>query len=168
MAYPKKAPKKVFWKVEQCKRRSCSLGNNKIFARTRFGSSAEPIFHILLQVSPLRVFANLRHSKYPNLVLLSSNHFVPTVPIVMECNSLILDESAGFEIVAFPFHKINNIREEKNSFGDIKVHEKLDGHLAILYWYGNEWNVASQRIFNYSFNVVKESSMRQSSSVQKT
>lgn len=60
---------------------------------------------------------------------------------------IILDEENNYEVVARPFDRFFNYGEfetENFDFSSMKVQEKLDGSLMILYHYDNEWHVASK------------------------
>ena len=56
--------------------------------------------------------------------------------------------------MAFPFEKfLDEIQEPLvTEWSHWKIFEKLDGHLATLYFYNNNWNVASTS--NYSCKFV--------------
>lgn len=104
------------------------------------------------------------HQKFPNLVCLHYSQSNSTLehPIVKECRGIIIDMS-NFAIISFPFTKFFNWNEEaaqetsKNILktlkeegkNAVKIHEKLDGSLATLYHYNNEWHVSSSgKIFS--------------------
>lgn len=59
--------------------------------------------------------------------------------IVQDARGTILDEDDNWRIVAFPFRKFFNFNESNaaklNWSGGVKVMEKLDGSLMILYSY---------------------------------
>lgn len=89
-----------------------------------------------------------RHSAYDNLVLLKYNQIDSPMgnQIVQECRGLILDELHNWNIVCYTYSKFFNYGEGHAANIDwetAKVFEKLDGSLCQLYYYDNEWQVAS-------------------------
>jgi hypothetical protein len=67
-------------------------------------------------------------------------------PIVQQCRGIILDESAGWAVASYPFDKFFNYGEPNAAEIDwtsASVLEKLDGSLMTLYWYPDQWRVAS-------------------------
>lgn len=89
-----------------------------------------------------------RHERYPNLVSLSYSLISSPLdnPIVQECRGIILDEANNWKIVAFPFKKFFNLGEKnaaKINWNDSTAYLKNDGSLAILYWYDDQWQVAT-------------------------
>lgn len=89
-----------------------------------------------------------RHRKHPHLVQLSYNQIESPMGVraVQECRGLILDESANWAVVAWPYTKFFNHDEghaAKIDWKTAKAYEKADGSLMILYWYGKQWNVAT-------------------------
>jgi len=70
-------------------------------------------------------------------------------PVVQECRGLIL-EARSWNIVASPFTKFFNHGETNAKAldwaGGVRVHEKLDGSIMVLYWYQNAWHVASSKL----------------------
>lgn len=63
---------------------------------------------------------------------------------------MILDKDNNYSIVCFPYYRIFNYDDKEcatidwnESHSNLKIYEKIDGSLACLYWYGNEWHVAS-------------------------
>lgn len=89
-----------------------------------------------------------RHTKYPNLVGLcywnvTSPHYHP---IVSECRGLILDEANDWNVVAYPFDRFYNYGEScatEIDFDNSYAYKKLDGSLIIMYYYNDEWLVAT-------------------------
>lgn len=84
----------------------------------------------------------------PGLVLFKYDQIESpmAVRIVQECRGLILDSVNDWEVVAFPFTKFFNHGEGHAAPIDWKtarVQEKLDGSLMTLYWFDNDWHVAS-------------------------
>jgi len=89
-----------------------------------------------------------RHSKYPDLISFKYNQLSSPFgeKIVQEARGIILDESANWNIVAKGFNKFFNYGESNAANIDwltAKVQEKLDGTLILLYYYNNEWQVAT-------------------------
>ena len=89
-----------------------------------------------------------RHREHSNLLQFSygktSVDFAH--PIVQECRGLILDSKNNWSVVAFPYAKFFNWGEALGTDIDWRtasVTEKIDGSLAILYWYMDKWYVAS-------------------------
>ena len=89
-----------------------------------------------------------RHTKYLNLVGLcywnvTSPHYHP---IVTECRGLILDEANDWNVVAYPFDRFYNYGEScatEIDFDNAIAYKKLDGSLIIMYYYNDEWLVAT-------------------------
>lgn len=104
-----------------------------------------------------KAFANLKNEfgidakvsvRHPSLVLFKYDQIESPMgkPIVQECRGIILDSADDWNVVAYPFNKFFNYGEGHAASIDWKtarVQEKIDGSLMTLYWYGNEWNVAS-------------------------
>jgi len=66
--------------------------------------------------------------------------------ITLACRGLILDD-AGTGI-ARPFSKFFNLEENRHSPTEtFTVYEKLDGSLGIVFWYNDEWHLASRGSF---------------------
>jgi len=67
--------------------------------------------------------------------------------ICQECRGLILDSTQDWEVVARPFDKFFNYGEplahQLDWAGGVRVQEKLDGSLMILYHHKGVWSVAS-------------------------
>lgn len=89
-----------------------------------------------------------RHTKYPNLVLFKYSQIESPMGerIVQECRGIILDESQKWSVVSYPYNKFFNHGEGHAAPIDwqtARVYEKADGSLMTLYWYDNQWHVAS-------------------------
>lgn len=68
--------------------------------------------------------------------------------ITLRCRGLVTHSQTG-EILARPFCKFFNIEEGKHVATEhFEVYEKLDGSLIILFWYIDQWVVASRGSFN--------------------
>lgn len=66
--------------------------------------------------------------------------------ITLMARGLIVDDLGN--IVARPFRKFFNLSEGKTSITDkYKIYEKLDGSLGILFFYGQNWILASRGSF---------------------
>ena len=55
----------------------------------------------------------------------------------------------SWAIVSYPFKKFFNYGEKQAvqiDWTSARVYEKLDGSMMTLYWYSNQWNVASQKL----------------------
>jgi len=66
----------------------------------------------------------------------------------LQCRGLILN--ANYEVVARPFPKFFNLGEQENQHipnEPFEVYEKMDGSLGILYWLGDEAQMASRGSF---------------------
>jgi hypothetical protein len=90
------------------------------------------------------------HPQYPNLVqftydqIKSLDHKADA--IVREARGLILD-SGDWSIVAYPFRRFFNYGEaeaDELDWNSVRVQEKIDGSLMILYHYDNQWHVATK------------------------
>ncbi len=91
-----------------------------------------------------------RHSKHNNLVLLKYNQIESpfSEKIVRECRGLILDEDDNWAIVAMAFVKFFNYGESHADPIDwnskfLRVQEKVDGSLCLVFFYKREWHVAT-------------------------
>jgi hypothetical protein len=89
-----------------------------------------------------------RHPKYPNLVLFKYSQIESPFAekIVQECRGIILDESNNWAVVSYPYNKFFNHGEGHAApidWATARVYEKVDGSLMTLYWYDNQWHVAS-------------------------
>ena len=89
-----------------------------------------------------------RHSKYPNLVLLKYSQIESDFsnPIVRLCRGIILDEANNWKPVCFGYRKFANYGEsyaDKIDWSNARVAEKLDGSLIQLFYYDNQWLVAT-------------------------
>ena len=92
-----------------------------------------------------------RHRKYPNLVSLHytvSSDLTKTISCSTRC--LIMDEDNLWNIVSLPYYKFKNCNKKEDNclklieLGSSRVNELLDGSLAVLYHYNNEWMVSSK------------------------
>lgn len=100
-----------------------------------------------------------RHTKYPNLVgLCYWNVTSPYYhPIVTECRGLILDEANDWNVVAYPFDRFYKYGEScaaEIDFDNSYAYKKLDGSLIIMYYYNDEWLVATKRSPDASGSVL--------------
>ena len=65
-----------------------------------------------------------------------------------ECRGLVLEEGS-WDVICYPYEKFFNVDEPNGrkapplDASSMRVYEKLDGSLATLYYYANEWRVAS-------------------------
>lgn len=89
-----------------------------------------------------------RHQQYPNLVLFRYNQIESPFAeeIVRECRGIILDESDNWRVVSRAFDKFFNYGEGHAAnidWATARVQEKIDGSLAVLYWYDSKWHVAT-------------------------
>ena len=99
-----------------------------------------------------------RHKIYSNLVLFKYNQIDSPMsePIVIECRGLILDESDNWKVISWPFNKFFNAEEgfaDKIDWPSARVLSKLDGSLAVLYFYNNQWHVSTSGTPDASGNV---------------
>jgi len=89
-----------------------------------------------------------RHKKYPELLHLKYNQIESdfSQQIVKECRALILNESAGYQVVARGYDKFweyDNPLADSIDWETATVYEKLDGSYCCLYWYDNQWNICT-------------------------
>ena len=106
----------------------------------------------------------VKHQTHPNLVELSYSQTGSPMheKIVQECRGIILDsKNLTWNLVALPYLKFFNAKEKLAEpidwEGGVVVSEKLDGSLAILYYYADRWWVASSAVPDGS-NVVSSNS----------
>lgn len=86
--------------------------------------------------------------KYPELVLFKYNQIESPMaaPIVQECRGIILNSKDNWAVVCRSFDKFFNIEEPLAApidWENCRVQEKLDGSLMQMYWYNDQWNVAT-------------------------
>jgi len=70
-------------------------------------------------------------------------------PTVQDCRALILDQSADWAAVAFPYRRFFNageIHADPIDWSTAKVFEKEDGSLMTLYWYAGRWHVSTSGV----------------------
>lgn len=89
-----------------------------------------------------------RHKTYNNLVLLKYNQIESpfSEPMVREARGLILDEANNWNAVCVRFNKFFNYGEghaAEIDWTSARVQEKVDGSLVTLYYYDNQWHVAT-------------------------
>ena len=89
-----------------------------------------------------------RHPAYPFLVQFKYNQINSPMgeKLVQESRGIILDEKNDWECVARPFSKFFNQEEAFRAdidWNSARVQEKLDGSLCYLYYYDNQWHVAT-------------------------
>lgn len=102
-----------------------------------------------------------RHPKYSNLVQFGYDQIESAKdkfnPHVIESRGLILDEANNWNVVAYPFNRFFNYGEGVNQhdihWGTARVQEKVDGSLMIMYYYDDQWQVATRGSINASGNV---------------
>lgn len=74
-----------------------------------------------------------------------------THPIVRECRGVVLEKDT-FNLVAKPFNRFFNAHEVQEEFAQFNwnnftAYEKVDGSLAILYYYDNSWHMNTSGSF---------------------
>ncbi len=94
------------------------------------------------------LFINCKvHNKFPNLHLFKYGIDSPMGnPIVQESRGIVLDRDDNWKVVCHSFNKFFNHGEGHAASIDwntAKVQEKLDGSLIQIYYYDNNWQVAS-------------------------
>eukprot|EP01129_Flabellula_baltica_P017591 TRINITY_DN9795_c0_g1_i1.p1 TRINITY_DN9795_c0_g1~~TRINITY_DN9795_c0_g1_i1.p1 ORF type:complete len:514 (+),score=77.52 TRINITY_DN9795_c0_g1_i1:278-1819(+) len=103
--------------------------------------------HGLEKIDSLQIKAR-SHSVYPNLIELSYSSISSNMEedIVQECRGLILDRSNDWGVVAFPYKKFFNYGDPRSApldWASITLTEKVDGSIAIMYYYNHDWHIAS-------------------------
>ncbi len=92
----------------------------------------------------------IRRSKsYPNVILLLGDGINSPLelPIIQQCFGLVIDEKKNYAPVCYGYDRIfhyNELEAAAIDWSSIRVFEKLDGCLAILFFYDNAWRVASK------------------------
>eukprot|EP01125_Pyxidicula_operculata_P006706 TRINITY_DN2304_c0_g1_i1.p1 TRINITY_DN2304_c0_g1~~TRINITY_DN2304_c0_g1_i1.p1 ORF type:complete len:1245 (+),score=308.37 TRINITY_DN2304_c0_g1_i1:1-3735(+) len=107
-----------------------------------------------------------RHQTHLNLVQLSYSQTGSPVedPLVQECRGLVLDTKNSFKVVCFPYKKFFNFGESNAhpiNWQTAQVYEKIDGSLAVLYHYKDEWHVSSSSIPDGSGTIAKDMTFAQ-------
>lgn len=90
----------------------------------------------------------LIHKVKGNLNLFKYNQIESdySLPEVQEARGLILDSSNNWNVVCYTFHKFFNTQEgfaHPLDWSSTKIFRKLDGSIIQLYFYMNEWHVAT-------------------------
>jgi len=73
-------------------------------------------------------------------------HDQVALDIDRECQGIILNESDGWRPVMYPCGRISNYLDSQAPILDWKtarIYDYLDGTLVMLYFYKNQWHVAS-------------------------
>ena len=94
-----------------------------------------------IKVKQHPVFTNLYHLSYDQLESPKGH------PIVNECRGLILDSTDNWNVVAFPFSRFANQGESWAApidWNNVRVQEKVDGSMMILWNYKGQWNVSTK------------------------
>lgn len=70
----------------------------------------------------------------------------PKEGIANECRGIILQEQPdySYKIICRPFDRFFNIGAVPYDFTDISVYEKLDGSLIKIYFFNNNWQIATR------------------------
>src|ERR1039458_4134671 len=89
------------------------------------------------------------HPKYPNLLHLSYDQIESPKDnaIVHECRGLILDSADNWKVIAYPFNRFPNYGETWGApinWNRVRVQEKVDGSLMVLWYYAGKWNVSTK------------------------
>ena len=90
-----------------------------------------------------------QHPKYPELYHLSYDQLESPKghPIVRECRGLILNSADNWAVVAYPFNRFANQGEtwaDQIDWTDVRVQEKVDGSMMILWHYDGYWLVSTK------------------------
>jgi RNA ligase len=105
--------------------------------------------HSLAQLAEQFGIKSKYHHRFPNLVGLNYDQIESpkTHPIVQECRGLILDATNHWQIVSYPYRRFFNAGEDgadKIDWNSARCYDKCDGSLCILYFYANQWQVATR------------------------
>lgn len=89
-----------------------------------------------------------RHAVHTNLVLLKYDQIESPMGerIVQQARGIIVDEANDWRIICWPYDKFFNHGDGHAAEIDwwtARVYEKLDGSLMSMYFYADEWHVAS-------------------------
>jgi len=89
-----------------------------------------------------------RHVQFPELVSLKYSQLKASFDqqVVRQCRGLVLNEKENWKVVCFAYTKFFNWMEKQADTIDwstARVYEKMDGSLAALYHYADQWHVAS-------------------------
>jgi RNA ligase len=90
-----------------------------------------------------------QHPAYPELYHFSYDQLESPKghPIVRECRGLILNSADNWSVVAYPFNRFANQGEtwaDPVDWTDVRVQEKVDGSLMILWHYNDKWNISTK------------------------
>jgi RNA ligase len=66
--------------------------------------------------------------------------------ITLQCRGLVTDDKGT--IIARPFRKFFNLEEGKfTPTEEFEVYAKMDGSLGVVFWYNDEWHIATRGSF---------------------
>ena len=66
--------------------------------------------------------------------------------VTLQCRGLVTDDKGN--IIARPFRKFFNLEEGKFTPTEtFEVWEKMDGSLGVVFWYNDEWHIATRGLF---------------------
>jgi hypothetical protein len=130
------------------------VGRRRVTAHERFAMTLVQQFlrsgGTLAELETLYRLRIARHAEYPSLVGLCYNLVASPLaePLVRECRGVVLDEAAGWNVVARGFDRFCAVGDPLADDVDwtvARVFEKLDGTFVLAYWHGQHWNVATMR-----------------------
>lgn len=86
--------------------------------------------------------------EFPNLLQFKYDQIKSPMKkkLCQEARGIILDSTDDWKVIAFPFTKFFNSSEHraaKIDWTSASIWEKIDGSLMFMYWYDDQWNVAS-------------------------
>ena len=114
-----------------------------------FGTWTEnPLAGLAQLTATLGIHAK-QHPQYPELYHFSYDQLESPKahPIVRECRGLILNSADNWNVVAYPFNRFANFGEtwgDTIDWTDVRVQEKVDGSMIILWFYNGTWNVSTK------------------------
>lgn len=99
-----------------------------------------------------------RHQEFPHIILFKYDQIGAPEgdPLVNECRGVILDESDNWRVVSRAFDRFYNygsVHCQEIDWTTARVQEKLDGSLAVMYYYEGEWRVATSGTPDASGNI---------------
>ncbi len=89
-----------------------------------------------------------RHTEYPELFLLKYDQIESDFsnPLVCQARGIIFNEQDNYRIISYSYDKFFNAGDPKAAVLDwdsVQVCEKADGSLCTLYFYKDQWHVAT-------------------------
>ena len=94
----------------------------------------------------------LRISEKDSLIMLNYTQGASApCEIVNECRGLILDAANDYKVIRYSFYRFYNYGEDGAAdldFRSLRVQDKIDGSMVMLYWYDDRWHISTRSTFD--------------------